>query len=98
MGSAVASESQSRALARGRALETRERYADALALGRTCARRGHRRGPSRPWRRRTDRGSDLPTAASERLHLLVEQAGDPADLGLADAQPEALDELVNASR
>src|SRR5690349_15685730 len=33
---------------------------------------------------------------AERLDVLVEQTGDPADLRLADAQPEALDELVDA--
>ena len=32
---------------------------------------------------------------AKRLHLLVEQPGDPADLGLADPQPEALDELID---
>ena len=35
---------------------------------------------------------------AERLHLLVEQPGDPADLGLGDPQPEALDELIDAAR
>jgi hypothetical protein len=33
----------------------------------------------------------------ERLDLLVEQPGDPADLGLADPQAEALDELIDAA-
>jgi uncharacterized protein YjiS (DUF1127 family) len=31
----------------------------------------------------------------ERLHLLVEQPGDAADLALGDPQPEALDELID---
>jgi hypothetical protein len=35
---------------------------------------------------------------AERLHRLVEQSGDPADLGLGDAQPQALDQLVDATR
>jgi hypothetical protein len=30
------------------------------------------------------------------LDLLVEQAGDAADLGLGDPQPERLDELIDA--
>src|SRR3954451_13554482 len=34
---------------------------------------------------------------AERLDLLIEQAGDPADLALGDPQPEALDELVDAT-
>ena len=33
---------------------------------------------------------------AERLDLLVEQPGDPADLALGDPQPEALDELIDA--
>src|SRR4051794_4132246 len=35
---------------------------------------------------------------TERLHLLIEQAGDPADLALGDPQPEALDELIDTPR
>jgi hypothetical protein len=35
---------------------------------------------------------------AERLHLLIEQPGDPADLRLRDPQPEALDELIDAPR
>ncbi len=35
---------------------------------------------------------------SERLDLLIEQAGDPADLALGDPQPETLDELIDAPR
>jgi len=35
---------------------------------------------------------------AERLHLLIEQAGDPADLALGDPQPQALDELIDATR
>src|SRR4051812_13765499 len=33
---------------------------------------------------------------AERLHLLVQQARDPADLRARDAQPERLDELIDA--
>ena len=35
---------------------------------------------------------------AERLDLLVEQPGDPADLALGDPQPEALDELIDPPR
>jgi hypothetical protein len=35
---------------------------------------------------------------AKRLHLLVQQPGDPADLGLADPQAQALDELIDAAR
>ena len=35
---------------------------------------------------------------TERLHLLIEQPGDPTDLALGDPQPEALDELIDAAR
>src|SRR4051794_16100664 len=35
---------------------------------------------------------------TERLHLLVEQPGDPADLGLRDPQPERLHELIDPLR
>jgi hypothetical protein len=35
---------------------------------------------------------------AEGLHLLVEQAGDPADLALRNPQPEALDELFDPPR
>src|SRR4051794_15843029 len=31
----------------------------------------------------------------ERLHLLIQQPGDPADLGLADTQPAALHQLID---
>src|SRR3954462_7277528 len=34
---------------------------------------------------------------AERLDLLVEQCGDPADLALGDPQPQALDELIDAT-
>src|SRR3954468_6972166 len=34
----------------------------------------------------------------KRLHLLVEQAGDPADLALGDPQPEALHKLIDPAR
>src|SRR3954471_3037217 len=33
---------------------------------------------------------------AERRDLLIEQAGDPADLALGDPQPQALDELIDA--
>jgi hypothetical protein len=32
---------------------------------------------------------------AERLHLLLQQAGDPADLALRDPQPQRFDELIN---
>ena len=35
---------------------------------------------------------------AERLDLLIEQPGDPADLALGDPQPEALDELIDPAR
>jgi hypothetical protein len=34
---------------------------------------------------------------TKRLHLLIEETGDPADLALGDPQPQALDELVDAA-
>ncbi len=34
---------------------------------------------------------------AERLHVLIEHLAHAADLALADAQPEALDELVDAA-
>ena len=40
----------------------------------------------------------LQRALAERLDLLVEQAGDPADLGLRDPQPERFDELIDTPR
>jgi hypothetical protein len=40
--------------------------------------------------------SALQRALPKRLHLLVEQRGDPRDLGLRDAQPERLDQLIDS--
>jgi hypothetical protein len=40
----------------------------------------------------------LQPALAERLHLLIQQASDAADLALADPQTEALDELIDAPR
>ena len=40
----------------------------------------------------------LQRARPERLDVLVERLADPADLALADPQPEALDELVDPAR
>src|SRR3954451_15423190 len=40
----------------------------------------------------------LQRALAEGPDLLVEQGGDPADLGLGDAQPEALNELIDPPR
>src|SRR3954447_16145118 len=34
----------------------------------------------------------------KRLHLLVQQAGDPADLALGDAQPKRFNELIDPAR
>jgi hypothetical protein len=43
------------------------------------------------------RVAPLQRPLAKRGDLLVEQAGDPADLRLGDAQPEALDELIDAT-
>jgi hypothetical protein len=40
----------------------------------------------------------LQRALPERLDLLVQQPSDPADVRLADPQPERLDELIDAAR
>ena len=40
----------------------------------------------------------LQRAGPERLDVLIERLADAADLALADPQPEALDELVDAAR
>ena len=40
----------------------------------------------------------LKRALSKRRDLFVEQAGDPTDLGLRDAQAERLDELIDTPR
>jgi hypothetical protein len=40
----------------------------------------------------------LQRALAKRLDLLVEQPRDPRHLRLADAQPETLDELIDAAR
>ena len=34
----------------------------------------------------------------EGLHLLIEQTGDPADLGFRDPQPRLSDDLIDAAR
>jgi hypothetical protein len=44
------------------------------------------------------RVTPLQRPLSKRRDLLVQQAGDPADLAPADAQPEALDELIDPPR
>src|SRR4051812_2486397 len=43
-------------------------------------------------------GATLQPPLTERLHLLIQQPRDPADLALADPQSEALDELIDTPR
>src|SRR4051794_26127579 len=40
----------------------------------------------------------LQRALTKRLHLLIQQTGNPADLAATDAQPERLNELIDTAR